>query len=204
MTAEAGPAPLADPAPLPVRDAAEAADRALDRVRLSQRGYRAARERGSALAVTRARTDWGLAVLEWIEASVALAEAEDHRDPVRAARDSRAGQPASRRAAPVASPGADPARDQIAVAWWSYQRARRDGTPDRIAAARGEWRAALVGWFQAVADQRTAEDRYAEHQPPAPGQPPAAGHAQAPDLPPPPRAPLPLTGWTAARPLAPP
>jgi hypothetical protein len=132
-----------------VPDTAQAVRHALDRVRMNQRGYAGTRLRASPAVVTRARTDWGLAVLEWIEASVALAEAEDERDPARAASDGR-----SRRITVETGP----VRGRIESCWQRYQQVRRNGRPAQIALARAQWREALVDWFQALAEQRAAED----------------------------------------------
>jgi hypothetical protein len=132
-----------------VPEAAQAVGLSLDRVRMTQRGYARVRLRGGPAVVTRARTDWGLAVLEWIEASAALAAAEDERDPARAASDSR-----SRRITVEAGP----VRRRIESSWRQYQQARTSGRPDQIALARAHWRDALVDWFQALAQQRAAED----------------------------------------------
>ena len=80
MNAEvAALAPAGRDAVMPVPEAVQAVRSALDRVRMSQRRYAEVRRRASPAAVARVRTDWGLAVLEWIEASVALAAAEDGR-----------------------------------------------------------------------------------------------------------------------------
>jgi hypothetical protein len=150
-----------------VPDAAEAVRHALDRVRMNQRGYARVRQRASPAVVTRARTDWGLAVLEWIEASVALAEAEDGRDPARAASDSR-----TRRITVETGP----VRGRIESSWRRYQQVRKNGGPDQIARARAQWCEALVDWFQALAEQRAAEDgqRARERQPePEPAAEPA-------------------------------
>ena len=166
------------PAPAPSRsvpDAAEAVRHALDRVRMNQRGYAGTRLRASPAVVTRARTDWGLAVLEWIEASVALAEAEDERDPARAASDGR-----SRRITVETGP----VRGRIESCWRRYQQVRRNGGPDQIALARAQWREALVDWFQALAEQRAAEDgERARARTPDPEQaaPPALEQAAPPD-----------------------
>jgi hypothetical protein len=132
-----------------VPDAAQVVRDALDRVRMSQRRYAEVRRRARPAAVTRARTDWGLAVLEWIEASGELAAAEDGRGPVRAGGDGR-----DRRATVAAGP----VRGRVESAWAQYQQARRSGGPDQVAAARSRWREALVDWFQALAGQRAAED----------------------------------------------
>jgi hypothetical protein len=132
-----------------VPDAAQVVRDALDRVRMSQRRYAEVRRRARPAAVTRARTDWGLAVLEWIEASEELAAAEDGRGPGRAGGDGR-----DRRTTAAAGP----VRDRVESAWAQYQQARRSGGPDQVAAARARWREALVDWFQALAGQRAAED----------------------------------------------
>jgi hypothetical protein len=158
-----------------VPDAAQAVRHSLDRVRMNQRGYARVRLRASPAVVTRARTDWGLAVLEWIEASVALAEAEDERDPARAASDSR-----SRRITVETGP----VRGRIESSWRRYQQVRKNGRPDQIARARAQWREALVDWFQALTEQRAAEDgQRAWDRRPAPEQamlPAAAAGAEAP------------------------
>jgi hypothetical protein len=150
MNAQVAALPPAGPdAVLPVPEAVQAVRSALDRVRMSQRRYAEVRRRASPAAVARVRTDWGLAVLEWIEASVALAAAEDGRGPGRAASEGH-----SRRITVEAGP----ARGAIESAWRRYQQARRDGAPDQAAVARAHWRAALVDWFQALAQQRATED----------------------------------------------
>jgi uncharacterized membrane protein YccC len=139
--------------------------------------------------VTRARTDWGLAVLEWIEASVALAEAEDTRDPARAASDSR-----SRRITVETGP----VRSRIESSWRRYQQVRKNGGQAQIAQARAQWREALVDWFQALAEQRAAEDgQHAAERPPEPEQA-ADPAAAAPRRGQPRYQPL-AVGWTPAK-----
>ena len=118
-----------------VPEAAQAVGLSLDRVRMTQRGYARVRLRAGPAVVTRARTDWGLAVLEWIEASAALAAAEDERDPARAASESR-----SRRITVETGP----VRGRIESSWRRYQQVRKTGGPDQIALARAHWREALV------------------------------------------------------------
>lgn len=160
-----------------VPEAAQAVNLSLDRVRMTQRGYARVRPWAGPAVVARARTDWGLAVLEWIEASAALAAAEDERDPARAASDSR------RRRITVEG---GPVRVRIESAWRRYQQVRKSGRPDQIALARAHWREALVDWFQALAEQRAAEDRQraAELRPEpeqsAPSAAPSAARAAAP------------------------
>jgi hypothetical protein len=146
-----GPVMMADEAvpALSVPDAAQAAADSLDRVRMTQRGYGQARHRAGPAAVTRARTDWGLAVLEWIEASVTLAEAEDAR---------RAGPAGSGSQARLITVETGPVRGRIESSWRHYQQLRRNGGPDQLARARAQWREALVDWFQDLARQRAAED----------------------------------------------
>ena len=185
-------------APAPFRsvpDAAQAVRYALDRVRMNQRGYAGTRLRASPAVVTRARTDWGLAVLEWIEASVALAEAEDERDPARAASDGR-----SRRITVETGP----VRGRIESCWRRYQQVRRNGGPDQIALARAQWREALVDWFQALAEQRAAEDgQLASARRPEPERAADPAAAASAATAPPPRgqprySPL-VAGWTPAK-----
>jgi hypothetical protein len=180
-------------APPSVPAAAAAVRSALDRVRLSQRGYAAARGRADPLAVTRARTDWGLAVLEWIEASVALAAAEDARDAAGAAGGQRS---------VAASADANPARAEVEAAWRRYQHIRRNGRPEQVAAARGRWRAALVDWFAVLAQERAEQDQRRAEQ----DQRRAEPLRSRPALPPAPARPAsppgyrPATpGWTPAR-----
>jgi hypothetical protein len=183
-----------------VPDAAQVVRDALDRVRMSQRRYAEVRRRARPAAVTRARTDWGLAVLEWIEASEELAAAEDGRGPGRAAGDGR-----DRRTTAAAGP----VRGRVESAWAQYQQARRSGGPGQVAAARSRWREALVDWFQALAGQRAAEDEQharrhraqEEHEAAAaaaglgdpeaagPGDPEAAGEREAAGEPGPPAEP---------------
>ena len=181
---------IAEAAALPsVREAAQAVRRSLDRVRMSQRSYAGVRRGAAPAALTRARTDWGLAVLEWIEASVTLAAAEDARDPARAASESR-----SRRITVETGP----ARGRIELAWRRYQQVRRHGGPDHITTARGQWRGALVDWFQDLAEQRATEDaRSAQARRPAPDQAPDQAAEQA-GLDPPDR-PSGQPGWEPAR-----
>lgn len=181
--------------PRSVPDAAQAVRHSLDRVRMNQRGYARVRLRASPATVTRARTDWGLAVLEWIEASVTLAEAEDARDPARAASDSR-----SRRITVETGP----VRGRIESSWRRYQQVRKNGSPDQVGRARAQWREALVDWFQALAGQRAAEDgQCARQRPPEPEQ------ASEPAAPAPPRdgaagEPTPEAGPPAWEPAGPP
>jgi hypothetical protein len=115
---------VAEP-PLTVDAAARARIEALSRVRMQQAAYFRIR-RGARLAdISLARSEWGLAVLEMIEALVAEAEAEDRRDPVLAAnRCLLAGSPAG---------SAHGACDR---AWRDYQEIRKTGDQAAIAAAR--------------------------------------------------------------------
>jgi hypothetical protein len=102
------------------------------------------------LVITRARTDWGLAVLEWIEASVALAEAEDRQDPVRAATTRR-----DQKTLEVADPG----RSHCDRSWDDYQEVRKTCDQAAVTAVRAVWRDAFVSWFQGLAAQRATEDQ---------------------------------------------
>ena len=136
-------------APLTVLDAARACREAHDRVTRCQSSYASWRRGWNRIATTRARTDWGLAVLEWIEASVTLAEAEDRRDPSRAAMTS----PLSK-VSGVMSPG----QEQCGRAWRDYQEVRKAGNMTAIESARTRWREEFVLWFQALAVRCATED----------------------------------------------
>jgi hypothetical protein len=136
--------------PLTVHEAGRALSAAFDRVRMHKHGYDRLRRGKDILVITRARTDWGLAVLEWIEASVALAEAEDRRDPVWAG---------TARHRQQALKVADPSRSQCDRSWSDYQEARRTGDQAAVTVARAAWRDACVTWFQGLAAQRATEDQ---------------------------------------------
>jgi hypothetical protein len=118
------------------------------RVQMLQNAYSQIR-RGARLAdMARARSEWGLAILEWIDACVAEAEADDHRDPVMAAS----------RCLRTASP-AGHGHGAIDRAWDDYQEIRRaSGDVAAISAARATWRTALVDWMQMLDARSAGED----------------------------------------------
>jgi hypothetical protein len=135
---------VAEP-PLSVADATRAQAEAYARLRLQQAAYGRLRRGARQTDITRARSEWGLAILEWIDAGVA--EAEDRRDPVMAANRSRqAGSPAASW------------HGECDRAWRDYQEIRKTGHEAAITAARVAWRAALVDWMQALAARAAAED----------------------------------------------
>jgi hypothetical protein len=130
--------------PPTVADAAHARGEAYSRVSMHQRGYAKLRPGVNRTATARARADWGLAVLEWIDACIAEAEAEDRRDPVWAASRGRR----------------MPARGSRSCdqAWHDYQKVRETRDQPAITAARDAWRTALVDWMQQLAARFAAED----------------------------------------------
>ena len=143
MTAEAAVLP-------PTIDAAAHAQReAMLRVRMHQNSYSQVRLGRDSLATTRARSEWGLAVLELIEASVNLAQAKDNRSLPWAA-DTGYGGKVFR----SAGPGHEP----LERAWADYQEIRRTGNAAAAGFARDRWRAEFVGWFQQLAARRATED----------------------------------------------
>ena len=135
--------------PPTVRDAALALYAARERVRMHQRGYDRLRRRGDLQATSRARSEWGLAILEFIEASVTLAEAKDHRRAAWAASTSHG------RMFSIANPG----HAQCERAWRDYQEARKTGNMTIVTAARGQWREAFVAWLQELISRSTDEDQ---------------------------------------------
>ena len=139
------------PAPsLSVDDAARAEFEARMRVRMQQNAYAQIRRGREEIATTRARSEWGLAILEFIEATVAHAEARDRRDPAWAAMTAD-----GKSMFGTATPGHVPCDK----AWREYQEARRTGNITKIEAARAAWRDELVSWFQALAIRSATEDQ---------------------------------------------
>jgi hypothetical protein len=120
--------------PPTVHDAARALNAARESVRTYQRVYERLRRRRDLRATCRARSEWGLAILEFVEATVALAEARDHRSPAWAASTSR-----GRMFSTV-----DTGHEQCEQAWRDYQDARKTGNMTIVAAARAQWREAFV------------------------------------------------------------
>jgi hypothetical protein len=133
--------------PLTVPEAARAVREAQAAVGRHGQHYARLRTALDIRATTRAHSELGCAVLEFVNACVALAEAEDRIDPVWAAARSR-GRPMST----TAGGGHD-------EAWREYQEARRTGDQDAVAAARGVWRNALVDWQLQLHKRRAAEDQ---------------------------------------------
>jgi hypothetical protein len=135
-----------EPPPLSVREAARAVREARDAIARHDQDYARLRMRLDTRAIARAHTEVGFAVLEFVHACVALAEAEDRVDPVWAA---------ARNREPV-STVAGHAHDQ---AWCNYQEARRSGDRDVIDAARGRWRDELLDWQLQLHERRAVEDQ---------------------------------------------
>jgi hypothetical protein len=135
--------------PMTVQDAAQAERQALDRVRMHKIGYDRLRRRLDIQATNRSRVELAMAVLEFVEAAVALAEAKDRRDPASAAMASR-----DLRMFRVS----DPVHDRCECAWRDYQETRQTGVHAAITAARDAWRSALVDWAQMLHVRRGIED----------------------------------------------
>jgi hypothetical protein len=133
---------------LTVQDATRAYREARDRVRMHQNGYDRLRRGRDILATTRARAEWGLAVLEFVDANVALAEAEDRRNPSWAAMKS------GRKMFGITKPS----HALCEKAWQDYQEIRKTGSVTAIDAARARWREEFVTWFQDLATLRAKED----------------------------------------------
>jgi len=130
---------------LPFREAARAVSEARDAIGRHDEAYSRLRTRLDRSATARAHTELGFAVFEFVNACVALAEAEDRVDPVWAA---------ARNRHPV-STVAGPALDQ---AWEDYQEVRRSGDRDAIDAARGRWGDAFLDWQLQLRKRRAVED----------------------------------------------
>jgi hypothetical protein len=133
--------------PLTIPEAARAVREAQDAVGGHGQYYARQRTGLDIRATTRAHSELGFAVLEFVNACVALAEAEDRIDPVWAA---------ARNRSQSMSTAAGPSHDQ---AWRDYQDARRSGDRHVIAAARGVWRDAFVDWQLQLHKRRAAEDQ---------------------------------------------
>lgn len=119
---------------------------ALGRVRICDVAYSRIRKRRDLEATKRALSDVGIAILEWIEAAITLAEAEDHRDDPVAARQT------------IQTLFPDAAHVELENAWQTYMEARKVGGKALIATTRAAWRVELVCWFEALIARRTAED----------------------------------------------
>jgi hypothetical protein len=122
---------------------------AFEVVRQHLDGYSRARRGMNAAAISHARTDCELAVLAWINTVAVQAEAEDRRDPVRAANACR-----TRKVFKIAGPS----NAESERAWTDYQEVRRSGDDAAIAAAHARWRAAFVSGFEEMASRWARED----------------------------------------------
>jgi hypothetical protein len=107
--------------PPTVRAATHAWIQARDQIRRCGDSYAAWRDGWNRTATASARTEWGMAGLVLISASVVLAEAEDRRDPASAAMTGPLGKM-------FGSPG--PGQEQCQQAWSEYQQAW-PGTPQQ-------------------------------------------------------------------------
>jgi hypothetical protein len=129
--------------PLTIAEAARAEKDASARVADHQREHAKLRHRTNIRATNRARTEWGLAFGERIEAVVALARAmdDDERGPMWAATacDGRW----------VLFKHDDCGQERVEEAWDIYQTARRGGDWAAIVSARATWRDELVDWQMA-------------------------------------------------------
>lgn len=143
MTADVAIAQLTVPA------AVRAEREAYEVVRQHLDGYGRARRGLNLVGMGRARNGCELAIMTWISAAVAVAEAEDRDNPVRASARCQ-----GRQVFKVAGPS-NAACEQ---AWNVYQNARRSGDQAAIAAAHAEWRAAFVGGFEEMAARWARED----------------------------------------------
>jgi hypothetical protein len=137
-------------APLTVSEAKRALSEALEAVRMHKQSYEKVRGRLDARVTARARNELGLAVLEVVNAIVAVAEAEDRVDPVWAASRNR-GRPMFTAAGPT--------HGRCEQAWRAYQEARKSCDHDAIARAHDIWRGELVDWHVQLHEQRCAEDQ---------------------------------------------
>jgi hypothetical protein len=136
--------------PLSVRDAARVQGEALDAVlRRHKPNHERLRPGWDIQATTRARNELGLALLDFVNATVALAEAKDRIKPEWAATTSR----------PRMFTKADPSHDRCEQAWRDYQAARRAGDLAVVVAAREVWRDEFRAWAVELHALRTAEDQ---------------------------------------------
>src|SRR5258706_11101433 len=136
MTAETAATPLT------VAAARLDLEDALRSFRRDDVGYSRIRRGMDLRATTKALSDLGFAILKLIEASVALAEAQDRQNPVRAGLTTR-----------TMPPGTDPAHRDLERAWQAYNTARRSGAQAAIIDARAAWRVELVTWLQKLIAQ---------------------------------------------------
>jgi hypothetical protein len=135
--------------PLSVRDAARVEREVLDAVlRRHKPNHERLRSGSDIQATTRARNELGLALLDLVNATVALAEAKDRIGP---------GWAASTSVSRMFT-RADPSHDRCEEAWRAYQGARRAGDLAAVVAAREVWRDEFRAWAVELHDRHTAED----------------------------------------------
>jgi len=113
---------------------------ATEAIRLHRQGYERLRHGIDLLAITKARNDYGMACLAWIDLCVSKAESDDQHDPVWAARSFERGRPVFT--------GGKPRDVQVREAWLDYQSARIGADLETIGRAREAWRVAFVAWLQ--------------------------------------------------------
>ena len=154
--------------PVTVSDAAQEVRAARQRLDTYARGYDRIRKGSRPAAITRARVEWSLAVYEWVEATIAQAEAEERRNlsrrdspPVPSAvpdlppHDQEASQPAGPRSEATteeAKAHLDAAHARVQACWQTYTGIRRSLSPaEDIEHARSRWGDALRAWALALA-----------------------------------------------------
>jgi hypothetical protein len=142
--------------PVTVSDAAQEVRAARQRLDTYARGYDRIRRGSRPAAITRARVEWGLAVYEWVEVTIAQAEAEDRRSlswrsapaepgatPDLPPHDQEAGQPASpgtEATAEEAKAHLDAAHAYVQACWQAYTGIRRSQSPaEEIEHVRSRW-----------------------------------------------------------------
>jgi hypothetical protein len=135
--------------PLSARAAARVQRDVLDAVlKRHKPSYERLRSGSDIQATTRARNEFGLAVLEYVNATVALAEARDRIGPEWAASTSR----------PRMFTKPDPSHDRCEQAWREYQAARRSGDLVGVLAARDVWGDEFRAWAFGLHSRCVAED----------------------------------------------
>jgi hypothetical protein len=135
--------------PLSARGAARVQREALDAVlRRHKPSYERLRSGSDIQATARARNELGLAVLEYVGATVALAEARDRIGLEWAASTNR----------PRMFTKPDPSHECCERAWREYQAARRTGDLAAVLAAREVWRDELRAWAAGLHSRYVAED----------------------------------------------
>jgi hypothetical protein len=156
--------------PATTAEAAREVDGARTRLDHYARDYAASRAAGEPAAMTRARTQWGLAVYEWAGAVIACARAADRENAARrgkaALADRVSAAPADRHGTGGSDLTAAPAKQRLAAAhtrveatWYAYADVRSGPDVTRIDRARRAWEAALTEWALATVATSVAEDR---------------------------------------------